>query len=136
MAEQPSKQLSRYRKRRIYAIAKLGGKCVVCGTTENLEIDHIIKATKSFQITQKWSVPMEIYDAELAKCQLLCHKHHVEKSHREKDWGKGYGPTEHGSLAMYKNHGCRCSLCKKKYNYHTRWYRLQQKIDAILEEDE
>src|SRR6478735_5499265 len=113
-----SRQLKRYRERRAYAIEFLGGVCVVCGSTEDLEIDHIIKADKSFQITQMWSVSQERYDQELMKCQLLCHEHHVEKSHREKDWGKGYGPTEHGSLAMYKNHGCRCDLCRLNYNYH------------------
>lgn len=130
-------QLQRYRERREYAVKKLGGKCVVCGSTENLEIDHINKKDKSFQITQRWSVPIDIYDKELAKCQLLCHQHHKEKSDREKDWGKeGYGPSDHGTLAFYKNRGCRCKLCKKAYSEHSSWYRLQGQIDQILSEPE
>jgi 5-methylcytosine-specific restriction endonuclease McrA len=34
-------QKQRYRRKRAELIAKLGGKCVVCGTTENLQIHHI-----------------------------------------------------------------------------------------------
>lgn len=131
-----SRQLQRYRERRAYAIEFLGGVCVVCGTTEDLEIDHINKWEKSIPITQMWSVSQERYDLELMKCQLLCHTHHVEKSNREKDWGKGYGPTQHGSLAMYKNHGCRCELCRAKYSEHTKQYRLERKIDEILYGDD
>lgn len=128
-----SRQLERYRERRAYAIEKLGGKCVVCGTTENLEIDHINKKDKSFQITQRWSVSIEEYNKELAKCQLLCNLHHKEKSSREHDWGReGFGPSDHGSLAFYKNKGCRCKLCRKAYSDHAKWYRLQKQIDEIL----
>lgn len=125
--------MRRYRERRAYAIEKLGGKCVVCGSTEDLELDHINKAEKSFNITQMWSVSKERYDAELAKCQLLCHTHHVEKSHREKDWGKGYGELDHGSASMYKNYGCRCDPCRKAYNAYTREYRQWKKLQEILD---
>jgi 5-methylcytosine-specific restriction endonuclease McrA len=31
----------RYERRRSEAVASLGGKCVVCGTTDRLELDHI-----------------------------------------------------------------------------------------------
>lgn len=132
MGNASERQLSRYRKRRQFAIEFLGGKCVVCGTTENLEIDHIDKRTKSFQITQKWSVPLDIYISELRKCQLLCHTHHKEKSDREKDWGGLYGPSDHGSLAYYKNRGCRCDKCRLAYSEHTAAYRLQKQIEEIL----
>ena len=135
--EKAAYQLERYRARRAYAIEKLGGKCVVCGTTEDLEIDHINKKEKSFQITQKWSVPIEVYDRELQKCQLLCHTHHKEKSDREKDWGKeGYGPSDHGTLAFYKNKGCRCTKCRRAYSEHSRLYRLDLEIKRILSETE
>ena len=128
--------IERYRARRAYSIEKLGGKCVSCGSTENLELDHINKKDKSFNITQFWSIALEKYDVELAKCQLLCHTCHVEKSHESKDWGKGYGPTEHGSSTMYKNFGCRCELCKKAYNKVTREYRALQRLNQILEEED
>lgn len=129
-----SRQLARYRERRQYALDFLGGVCVVCGSIKDLEIDHIIKADKAFPITQMWSVSQERYDLELLKCQLLCHEHHVEKSHREKDWGTGFGPSEHGgSSALYKK-GCRCRPCKDYYNSMTNRYRINKKIDAILAE--
>lgn len=71
--------LKRYHNRRASAIHKLGGKCVVCGTTENLELDHINPLDKSFAIGRLWSVKQSRYDEELSKCQLLCADHHKEK---------------------------------------------------------
>lgn len=126
--------LERYRDRRAYSIVKLGGKCVRCGTTKRLELDHIDKAQKSFNITQFWSISLERYDKELAKCQLLCHDCHVRKSFEQKDWGKGYGPTDHGSSTMYKNYSCRCDECKAAYNKVTRKYRQLQRLNNILNE--
>jgi hypothetical protein len=126
--------LQRYRERRAYSIEKLGGKCVRCGSTSRLELDHIKKEDKSFNITQFWSLSKEKYDIELAKCQLLCHDCHVRKSFENKDWGKGYGPTDHGSSTMYKNYGCRCDECKAAYNKVTREYRQLQRLNRILNE--
>jgi len=125
--------LSRYRERRAYSIEKLGGKCVRCGSTKRLELDHINKEDKSFNITQHWSYSLEIYDKELAKCQLLCHDCHVKKSFEAKDWGGKYGATDHGSYSMYKR-GCRCTPCKLAYNKAIREYRQLQRLEAILAE--
>lgn len=126
--------LERYRARRSYAVAKLGGKCVRCGTTKNLQIDHIDKWLKSFNISQFWSISIERFDAELAKCQLLCRACHKIKSDQEKDWGiLGYGPTHHGTDSMYKK-GCRCRECKLAYNKAAREYRALQRLNKILEE--
>ena len=126
----------RYAERRAYSIKKLGGKCVRCGSTDRLELDHRIKKDKSFNITQFWGLSLEKYDKELAKCQLLCHDCHVRKSFEEKDWGKGYGPTDHGSSTMYKNYGCRCSECKAAYNKVTREQRRLQRLNRILAEED
>lgn len=126
--------LERYRERRAYSIEKLGGKCVRCGSTKRLELDHINKEDKSFNITQHWSYSLEIYDKELAKCQLLCHDCHVKKSFEAKDWGGKYGATDHGSDSMYKR-GCRCTPCKKAYNKAAREYRQLKRLEAILAED-
>lgn len=125
--------MDRYRERRRYSIEKLGGKCVRCGSTKRLELDHIIKADKSFNITQFWSISLERYDEELAKCQLLCHNCHVQKSFESRDWGKGYGATTHGSSSMYKL-GCRCRECKDAYNKVTREQRQLQRLERILAE--
>ena len=78
--------LRRYHKRRLEAIAYLGGTCAVCGTTSNLEFDHIDASEKSFPIGKMWSVNDIALYKELDKCQLLCKSHHEEKTLREEDY--------------------------------------------------
>lgn len=65
-------------KRRAEGIKLLGGKCVVCGSTEKLEVDHI--DAKSKVDHRIWSWSDERRKKELAKCQLLCQKHHGVKT--------------------------------------------------------
>jgi hypothetical protein len=72
--------LARYHQRMADARKLLGGKCIVCGSIENLELDHINWRTKTLQINKMWSVSAERFTAELEKCQLLCREHHIEKS--------------------------------------------------------
>jgi hypothetical protein len=68
---------------------RLGGKCVRCGSIENLEFDHIIKETKSFTIASSLTrFNIEKLILEVDKCQLLCRPCHITKSHEEGDWGK------------------------------------------------
>ena len=76
---------NRYAARRAEAIDILGGECVECGTTDNLEFDHIDPTTKSFSIGRGSSFSDERWYAELEKCQILCHEHHVIKSIRNGD---------------------------------------------------
>ena len=64
-------------------IEKLGGKCVECGCTEALEFDHIDPSTKSFNIASGYTKPKDILLGEVAKCQLLCNKCHIEKSKKD-----------------------------------------------------
>lgn len=127
--------MDRYRARRAYAVEKLGGKCVRCGATKNLQIDHKDKWLKSFNISQFWSISLDRFDVELAKCQLLCKPCHKIKSDEEKDWGVlGYGPTQHGTASMYRL-GCRCRECRLDYNREAREYRQLQRLNKILEEE-
>jgi 5-methylcytosine-specific restriction endonuclease McrA len=70
--------LARWHRNRTAGIEHLGGKCVKCGTTEKLEIDHIDPATKVASEIWSWSLERRL--AELAKCQLLCNDHHKVKS--------------------------------------------------------
>jgi hypothetical protein len=75
------------RERKAHLIERLGGKCVHCGTTKNLQFDHIIPADKKFTITHKLTKSLvEIYE-EVDKCQLLCGKCHLEKT--KEDWLSG-----------------------------------------------
>ena len=68
---------------------RLGGKCVRCGSIENLEFDHIIKETKSFTIGSSLTCfSIEELILEVDKCQLLCRPCHIDKSHEEGDWKK------------------------------------------------
>lgn len=71
--------LARYHTRRNEAIHKFGGKCVKCGSVDNLEFDHINPADKLFTIGQMWSLNNTVYVTELNKCQLLCTSCHLEK---------------------------------------------------------
>lgn len=111
-------------KRRTYAYAKLGGRCVKCGSTDSLEFDHIDPTTKILTISKLWTASKTIFEEELAKCQLLCHKCHLEKTIAN---GDNYipAPASHGSLTLY-NRGCRCNECKIKYKNWKREYRKRK----------
>lgn len=75
-----------------------------CGSTKNLEVDHIDPSKKWKHSV--WSYSKEKREDELKKCQVLCEKCHMRKTLEQRK------KTTHGKLAMYTNHGCRCSLCK------------------------
>lgn len=78
--------LARYHRRMNEAREQLGGACTECGSVEDLEFDHVDPATKEFTIGQGAAGFSEArLQAELAKCQLLCHECHVEKSRRDGD---------------------------------------------------
>lgn len=55
--------------------------CVKCRSTQNLELDHINPNEKVSHKIWGWSE--ERRTKELAKCQVLCHKHHLEKTAEE-----------------------------------------------------
>lgn len=82
-------------------IKMLGGKCVHCGSTVNLEIDHLYPADKSFTIGQRMSKPFNELVEEAKKCQLLCRKCHIAKSTIERQ--------RHGSNDMANK--CECPKC-------------------------
>lgn len=90
-------------KRRSDWIESQGGKCVTCGSTERLEVDHIDRDTKTMQPASIWSRRPEIRAEELAKCQVLCYVCHKEKTSKE-------AITPHGTIGRYSR-GCRCELC-------------------------
>ena len=81
--------------------------CVVCGTTQSLEVDHIDPEQKASHRIWTWSDARR--NAELAKCQILCTTHHKEKTRAQRPI------PEHGTVSRYssKAHKCRCELCRK-----------------------
>jgi 5-methylcytosine-specific restriction endonuclease McrA len=79
-------QLRRYHVRRVAAVEMLGGKCVRCGATSDLQFDHIDRRTKEFKIGDWWSVAYDKFLAEVKKCQILCFPCHIKKTVEEKDY--------------------------------------------------
>lgn len=103
----------RYERRKQAAIEQLGGQCAHCGSKLDLEFDHIDPRTKSFSISDRLAgVAESALQAELAKCQLLCHPCHVDKTRLE------------GSLSdNAETYQCcdRTFLGRKAYAGHKRW---------------
>ena len=99
-----------YEKRIAKYLEYLGGKCVRCGTTFDLEFDHIDRKTKSFTITAKYDQKWELLQPELDKCQLLCRPCHIAKS---LECGDMPPLAVHGTHAMYRHYGCRCDECRR-----------------------
>lgn len=75
-----------YKKRKLLCIEKLGGKCAVCGNTENLQFDHIDRKSKIFAITNFLNYSKESLKHELEKCQLLCVGCHKNKTKMNKEY--------------------------------------------------
>lgn len=63
---------------------KLGGKCVWCGITENLEFDHIDDAIKEHNVGNAVRNTKEVFWKEVGKCQLLCVECHNKKTTAQK----------------------------------------------------
>lgn len=70
----------RWEKRYPEALRTLGGRCVECGTTEDLQFDHVDPATKLFNISEGATRNENLFWDEVAKCQLLCVPHHKDKT--------------------------------------------------------
>lgn len=109
-------------RRRTQAIKQLGGKCVNCGSIENLEFDHVNQDPDPRTRRGRgsiWTFSEERFQAELAKCQLLCRDCHKQKTLNEISAPHG------GGLSGKKN--CTCTLCRnKKAEYMAlRWERLK-----------
>ena len=82
--------IRRYHERKAWAIERLGGCCVSCGSTEKLEFDHIDASKKSLQLGRVLhTVSRTRFEAELDMCQLLCRGCHITKSLREGDLMRG-----------------------------------------------
>lgn len=73
----------RWIDRRNTAINLLGGKCVECGSLDDLEFDHIDPTTKTATIARASSWSEERFWKEISKCQLLCKHHHKEKTKKD-----------------------------------------------------
>ncbi len=107
----------RYKRRRYESIVALGGKCVKCGSIEDLEFDHIDRMNKTFTIGNGSSFSDKRWDEEVSKCQLLCHDCHVDKHRSEAICGT---PQRYWR-------GCRCDDCTRANSKYHREYKKLRK---------
>ena len=66
--------------RKFCCLIMLGGRCVHCGSQEELQFDHVERTTKEYQIGDLWLGSLEKLLTEIFKCQLLCWPCHIKKS--------------------------------------------------------
>ena len=71
---------NRYKKNKKQVWFYLGNKCARCGSTHNLQLDHIDPTTKKFEVSQKLGGKLGLLWEEINKCQLLCQPCHKEKT--------------------------------------------------------
>ena len=124
--EEYNKYMREYHLRQYYKIKNkliilLGGICVKCGGTDNLQFDHIDRLLKKFDITSSFSRPWFELEEEAKKCQLLCMRCHNEKT--AVDQGKLVAKGTHGTLSSYRY--CKCDSCKAA---KSQWQREYIKI--------
>lgn len=79
--------------------------CVLCGSTDRLELDHIDPSAKVSHRIWSWSEARR--SAEIEKCQVLCYDHHKEKSSRDRA-----DRVVHGTATMYTFKKCKCPECR------------------------
>jgi hypothetical protein len=87
----------RRREQRQKMIQHLGGKCIGCGSTEDLQFDHIDRKEKTENISKLLGYSDERVLLEVNKCQLLCQQCHQYKTTINHDTNKlaeGYRVTK------------------------------------------
>jgi 5-methylcytosine-specific restriction endonuclease McrA len=67
------------RTAKVRGMVALGGVCVVCGTDELLELDHIIPCVYLARKSQR-SEWLRAARGDTSNLQLLCHTHHTLKT--------------------------------------------------------
>lgn len=83
-------------KRKLEFIAKLGGKCCICGYCKNwaaLDFHHTEPSEKEIKLdlTSMGHFSQETLDKEIEKCQLLCANCHRETHNPDKTLNGGGG---------------------------------------------
>src|SRR5687767_13736751 len=112
--------LARYHRRRNHLIDTLGGKCMTCGATDELELDHVNRETKQHDISKLLAGASEkIYLEEARLCQLLCREHHKQKSIKESS-------VEHGGGITGKKN-CLCDLWRPLKNAYSKQWKANKR---------
>jgi 5-methylcytosine-specific restriction endonuclease McrA len=100
------------------------GPCSSCGSSEDLQVDHINRSTKSMNPSQIWSRKEEDRLKELSKCQVLCMECHKLKTKIE------MSTAGHGTFTMYRYHRCRCDMCREAGRLQKSDWRAKNKIPS------
>lgn len=117
-------------QRRTMLLELSGNKCSACNSGENLEFNHIDRATKLFVLSGK-GLDKKLDDIllEHQKCELLCSECHLDKTRHQyatkqiKVWNdRKDEPYLHGTARNYHEKACRCDDCK----YAKKLYREKQ----------
>ena len=85
----------------------LGGLCRRCGANQKLQFDHIDRATKAANVADMLTAALELFEAEVRKCQLLC-----KPCHRKKSLEAGDQQAAQHGLGLYSRGVCRCDICR------------------------
>lgn len=102
----------RRRHASLRAIAEeiLGQACIQCGSTVDVEFDHIDPSTKRFNLSDGHSYSMGEYLVEVLKCQPICKPHHIRKTLNQRGFELVKGQPVHGTVSSYRY--CRCQECR------------------------
>lgn len=104
------------------------GPCALCGSSVDLQVDHVDPAGKAVSATEVWSLaadnPRRV--DELAKCQVLCATCHLAKT-------AAYRRSQmvHGKV-MYRIEGCRCEVCRAAESAYRKGLRLRNSRRATM----
>lgn len=111
--------LRRYHTRRQHAIEQLGGKCVDCGSTNDLEFDHTVREDKLFDSKRWMNVSLAKFEAEIQKCVLRCSPCHKIRTSQQMG-------VEHGGGTSGKRN-CKCAPCKQRKREYMLKYNARRK---------
>lgn len=121
----------KYHRIRSEWIDKLGGRCIGCGTDQELQFDHDDAKSKTYEIGTIIKSGHDKLANEMAKCVLRCRPCHIEKSRREGD----LNTVEHGGGAKGKRN-CKCDPCMEKKREYMRAYaqarRAKRKSGSLV----
>lgn len=120
-------QLAFVNKRKREWIESKGGKCVKCGSTRNLEVDHKDQSNKTFNPRDIWSRSEEVRKKELKDCQILCESCHEDKTALQNSKNGEAAIIACGTLEKF-DVGCRCFVCRQEHVFS---WRDSQKSDTI-----
>lgn len=129
MKRRTIKPYSYYSEFKEWCFELIGKECATCKSTVDLQIDHINRKLKSFNISKVWSTTdTNLLKEELTKCQTLCKSCHKEKTIFESKIDQTKEPN-HGSMYAWMKRKCQCYICfKAKRAWHDKRNEKRRKI--------